>query len=527
MTRFLPSDAANDLASYIGSCCHAFAERTAFVEGEFSITYAQWWERSAALAGMLVQICGIGKGDRVAVMLANVIAFPVSTAAILRVGAVQVNVNPFYTAHELRHQLADADVSVVIACFASLPALAEAAPPGLGTVIVCDGSAPDAEAVLPDRIRVIALADVAAADAPTPQGWPVPVREDLAFLQYTGGTTGLSKGAMLSHGNILANIRQIQTVAAHHFEAQDLVVLTAIPLHHIFALTVNMFSTLAFGAKNVLVSQPRDLDGLVRQWARHEINFATGVNTLFKSLSTHVGFQRLAFAPGLITMGGGAPVQDIVSERWRRLTGRNIREGYGLSETSPVLTCTPFEEDRFLSSIGKAVAETELAIFDDEGQALPDGEIGELCARGPQVMQGYWRHPEATTAAFTQEGFFKTGDLARRDANGNFYIVDRQKDMILVSGFNVYPNEIEAIVAQLHEVLECACVGTPDPDTGEAVALYVVRSSEELGEAEVREHCRRNLAAYKVPRHISFIPEMPKTSVGKILRRELRARHAA
>lgn len=523
--RVHPAGVAN-LAGYIEQCCLTFGDRIAFIEGDTVTSYAEFGEKARALAAFLAARCGVRSGDRVAVMLPNITAFPISAAAILRIGAVQVNVNPFYTARELRHQLDDADAGMIVTDAASLPTLEQADVQGIHTVIVVDLPAQEAKRRLPAHMRAFSLDDALADGAPWPVDAVAPSRDDLAFLQYTGGTTGISKGAMLSHGNILANLVQFQAMAATHFAHRTIVTLTAIPLYHIFALTVNLFSTLAFGASNILISRPRDLDGLTAQWARHRVNFVTGVNTLFKGLCAHPGFAALDFAPELVAMGGGAPVQKIVSERWRELTGRHIREGYGLSETSPILTCTPFDEERFLSSIGMAVPDTQIVIRDTDGRDLPDGEVGELCARGPQVMQGYWRRPDETAAVMTRDGYFRTGDMAVRDEEGRFRIVDRQKDMILVSGFNVYPNEIEAAVSELAGVAECACVGQDDPDTGEAVAVHIVPRDPQLDAEQVREHCRRSLAAYKVPKHVHFISEMPKTSVGKILRRELRARRA-
>jgi long-chain acyl-CoA synthetase len=520
-TAVVPNSAAS-LVAFLADGSRTFADQPAYIEGETVTTYAEFWDRSAALSGFLHARVGVKRGDRVALMLPNVTAFPICTAAILRAGAVQVNVNPFYTARELRHQLEDAEAHVVIANAASLPALTASGLTGLASVIVADLPATAARAQLPEHVAVYTLEDAMTAGLALPRDWQEPEPQDLAFLQYTGGTTGVSKGAMLTHANIVANMRQLLTVGSSHFGVYPITLMTALPLYHIFALTVNMLSMLAIGACNVLIPDPRDLDGLVAQWARHRINFFTGVNTLCNSLGNHPGFAAISFAPELLALGGGAAVQKVVSERWRELTGRHILEGYGLSETSPILTCTPFAEERFLGSIGRAVPETDLVIRDEEGCEVPTGEVGELCARGPQVMQRYWRRPTATAAAMTPDDFFRTGDMARCDADQRYYIVDRQKDMILVSGFNVYPNEVEAVVAEVAGVAECACVGASDPSSGEAVVLYVVRRDETLDEAQVRAHCRRHLAGYKIPRHILFIPEMPKTSVGKILRRELR-----
>lgn len=513
----------NNLSEFIEKCCMVFSNRIAFIEGESQISYQSFWESAVAFSAFLAADCGVGLGNRVAIMLPNVIEFPLGSLAILATGATQVNVNPFYTARELRHQLNDAEASVIITNFASLRALAEADPPSLKVVVVTDCTTEQASELLPSRLQIFEFDKGLRLERNHKASVIPPNRQSLAFLQYTGGTTGLSKGAMLSHGNILANIGQFQAMLVAGLAQKELTALTAIPLYHIFALNLNLFSMMAIGASNVLIANPRDLDYLTEQWGRHRVNFVTGVNTLFKGLCSHPGFAAQNFASDLTAIGGGAPVQRVVSERWKKLTGRHIREGYGLSETSPILTCTPLNEERFLSSIGIAVPNTHISIRDANGQEVPQGEIGELCARGPQVMQGYWRRPEATAAVMTQDGYFRTGDMARRDSEGHFYIVDRQKDMILVSGFNVYPNEVEATVAELPGVTECACVGQQDADTGEGVAIYIVRNDEALSVEQVREHCRRNLAAYKVPRYVHFISEMPKSSVGKILRRSLRA----
>ncbi|MDZ7893643.1 MAG: AMP-binding protein [Sphingobium sp.] len=522
MPDMIAPDQHDHLASYIGACCRAFSDRPAFVQDEVVLTYAQTWEQSGRIAGFLRDVCGVHEGDRVAVMLPNVPSFPLSSLAVLRVGAVQVNVNPLYTARELRHQLEDAEVAVIIACKAALPALLEAGSALIRTIILVDTVPGEYFGAAPPHLALIGMEEVLGSAKTLDEDW-LPSPNGLAFLQYTGGTTGLSKGAMLTHANILANVRQFLSMGRPHFQSHPTTVLTAIPLYHIFALTVNMFAMFALGAKNILVADPRNMGGLVEQWARHRINFLTGVNTLFKAMCADERFCALDFAPELLAMGGGASVQKVVSERWAALTGRHIREGYGLSETSPILTCTPFDEQRFLGSIGRAVPDTELVILDMCGRQLGMGEVGELCARGPQVMRGYWRRADASADVMTSDGFFRTGDMARFDAEGRFYIVDRQKDMILVSGFNVYPNEVEAVVAEMPEVIECACVGRPDAGTGEAVCVFVVRKDGALTEQAVRDHCRTNLAAYKVPREVRFIDDMPKSNVGKILRRELRA----
>jgi long-chain acyl-CoA synthetase len=522
MERLLPRDIAGfaNISELFEALKEELGENQAIIQEGKSHSYADLWELSSRLGGYLQSDCGIGEGDRVAVMLPNMPAFPVACLAIMRIGAVQVNINPLYVARELRHQLVDSDARAIIIHFSALPTLVEANPPALRNIVVI-GAAP-AKPLMDGGLRWPAAQwdDVLAGKltiAPRRAA-----RTDLAFLQYTGGTTGRAKGAMLSHGNILANVEQFLKWTDGYLQWAHVAALTAIPLYHIFALTVNMFAVAALGGVNVLVRDPRNVVLLCEEWERHRINFFTGVNTLFKTLGRSEHFASIEFAPDLITMGGGAAVQRSVSDRWRELTGRHIIEGYGLSETSPVLSCTPFGEMGFLGSIGFAFPDTVLAIRDDDGIDAAPGQVGELCARGPQVMLGYWRQQEATAASMTSDGFFRTGDLARRDDDGRYYIVDRRKDMILVSGFNVYPNEIEEVGATLAGVAECACVGVPDARTGEAVALFVVASDPLMDPDRVIAHCRANLASYKVPRHVVFIDAVPKSAVGKILRRELR-----
>ena len=338
----------------------------------------------------------------------------------------------------------------------------------------------------------------------------------MAILQYTGGTTGLSKGAMLSHANLVANILQYAAFAGNHVHRGSEVVITAIPMYHIFALMVNTLSYYHFGGTSVLITNPTDMPSFVQEWSKWQVTVFTGVNTLYNGLLHTSGFADLDFSKLALSVGGGAPVQKAVSDRWKAVTGRHIKEAYGLSETSPALTINPLDNDDFYSSIGVPIPSTDISIRDDAGKELPQGEEGELCAKGPQVMRGYWRRDDATAEVMTEDGYFRTGDVAVMEPNGYFRIVDRKKDMILVSGFNVFPNEIEAVVAALD--------GVPDEKSGEAVKLFVVKKDEGLDEAAVKNYCRENLTGYKVPRQIEFIDALPKSTVGKILRRELRDR---
>jgi len=354
--------------------------------------------------------------------------------------------------------------------------------------------------------------------------------EDIAFLQYTGGTTGVSKGAMLLNRNITANLTQVEAWLdpfLTEYDRKHYIIITALPLYHIFSLTVNCLMMLKIGGKNVLIVNPRDIPGFVKELAKHKYTTITGVNTLFNGLMHHPDFEKLDFSALRISNGGGMAVQKAVAEKWKKITGVTLTEGYGLTETSPVATTNPPDAKEFSGSIGLPVPSTEISIRDDDGRELPLGEAGEICIRGPQVMAGYWRRPEETAKVMTSDGFFRSGDVGIMDEKGHTRIVDRKKDMILVSGFNVYPNEVEGVVMMLPGVLECAAVGVPDEHSSEAVKLFVVRKDPDLSEKEVRAHCHQNLTGYKCPKYIEFRTDLPKTNVGKILRRALRDEKAA
>ncbi|RZF65224.1 long-chain fatty acid--CoA ligase [Sphingomonas populi] len=513
----------NTLSQFFEYQCSRFADRAAVFQRDRVLSYTELWRDADYLGGYLQRHCSVEPDSRVAVMLPNQAEFVVATCAIQRVGAVQVNVNPHYVPRELHHQLSDAGASVIILSAETL-AILEAAKVGtLEHAIVIDLENPPGS--LPPHGRQpmwLSSYGAALAMGESVRAVPLRSRDDLAFLQYTGGTTGQPKGAMLSHGNILSNIEQVSQWLQEDFGRRTPVALTAIPLYHIFALTVNMFTVMAWGGSNVLIRNPRDSAGLLAEWDRHPVNFVTGVNTLFKSLLSTRDLAAVKIEPDVLTMGGGATIQRSVSDAWETLTGRPIVEGYGLSETSPVLTCMPASERRFRGGIGLPVPGTEIVIRGPDDKDLIAGQVGELCARGPQVMRGYWRQPEATARAITGDGFFRTGDLAVREADGYLRIVDRAKDMILVSGFNVYPNEIEETVAAVAAVAECACVGVQDEKTGEAVALFVKPSVPGLSEATILAHCRANLTPYKVPVHIFIVDAIPQSAVGKILRHMLR-----
>jgi long-chain acyl-CoA synthetase len=461
-------------------------------------------------------------------MAPNTLVFAVGMFGVIRAGAVQVNVNPLYSPRELEHQLKDADADTIIVFSGSTATLAEVIDQtpvknvivfGLDDLVDKGLPSPPADGRLSGTI---AFTDALALGTDLGLDEPALAQDDLLFLQYTGGTTGLSKGAMLTHGNLLANIAQFEAVDPGLIDKGKEVVITAIPMYHIFALMVNTLAFFKLGGKNVLVANPRDMESFVKTWAVSNPTIFTGVNTLYVGLLHTPGFSDIDFTNLKISMGGGAPVQQAVSQKWKDLTGRYIKEGYGLSETSPILTVNQLTETGYRSGIGLPMPSTDISLRDDDGQEVSQGQSGELCAKGPQIMKGYWRQPEATADVTTEDGYFKTGDIAVMDEDGYFKIVDRKKDMILVSGFNVFPNEIEEEVAAMPGVLESACVGVPSESSGEAVKLFAVKSDDSITEDDVRNFCRERLAGYKVPKQVVFIDELPKSAVGKILRRELK-----
>jgi long-chain acyl-CoA synthetase len=522
------TDAFPSVVALMLDACERFAEQKAFSSFGASLTYREVDRLSRDFAAYLQSDLGIVKGDRVAIMLPNILAFPVATLGILRAGAVQVNINPLYTSRELKHQLIDANAKTILIYSGATGALAEiVADTSIEHVVTAMlGDLTGAEMASPSvdgrLVGAVAFVDSLQTGAGLTLDAPAINAEDLAFLQYTGGTTGLSKGAMLTHRNLIANIMQYKAFSGVLLGRPDEVVITALPLYHIFALMVNMLTYFHLGGVNVLITNPRDMPAFIEEWSKWTVTTITAVNTLFNGLLHTPGFAELDFSQLSMSLGGGMAVQDAVSKRWKEVTGRHICQGYGLSETSPVLTLNPIGRDAFTGSIGLPFPDTDIVVRDEAGRDMPAGEVGELCSRGPQVMQGYWRQPEATAEVMTDDGFFRTGDIATMDKDGYFYIVDRKKDMILVSGFNVFPNEVEAEVAAMSGVLECACVGVPDDKTGEAVRLFVVKKDSALTEEAVQEYCRTVLTGYKVPRDVVFIDEVPKSAVGKLLRRELR-----
>ena len=523
-----------------------FAERKAFICMDKSISYRDLDEMSQAL-GAYLQSKGLQKGARVALMMPNVLQYPISTAAVLRAGYAVVNVNPLYTPRELEHQLKDsgAEAIIVLENFAGTvekvmgkTALKHVIVGSMGDLLGLKGMIVNLvvrrvkKMVPPYAIpRAIAFNHALAAGRGMKLAKPHIAPDDVAFLQYTGGTTGLSKGATLLHRNILANVLQndawLQPALKKPPHVDQLFIVCALPLYHIFALTACFLLAMRAGGVNLLIPNPRDMAGFIKELAKYQINSFPAVNTLYNGLLNSPGFDKLDFSKLKTSFGGGMATQKPVAEKWLKVTGCALSEGYGLSETSPTLTCNPADTDKFSGSIGLPVPSTYISIRDDAGNEVPLGQAGEICAKGPQVMAGYWNRPEETAQAMTADGFFRTGDVGIMDENGYTRIVDRKKDMILVSGFNVYPNEIEEVIASHPGVLECAVIGIPDSKSGEAVKAFIVRKDPGLTAADVIKFCHGQLTNYKVPKHIEFRTELPKTNVGKILRRELRDEKAA
>lgn len=523
-------DAYDSLVDMIEQAMKLFAGKTAFRSFGQSLSYADVDHLSAQFASYLQRELGVEKGDRIAVMMPNLAAFPIVFFGIARVGAVQVNVNPLYTPRELRHQLDDAGVKTIVIFNGSTPTLAEIVKDtGVATVVTAgpgDGlpnSALPAPAVDARLADTVALGSLLGEGKPADYAAPRLTGDDLLFLQYTGGTTGLSKGACLSHRNLIANTEQYKAFMKETLRPGEDVVVTALPLYHIFALMVNLITYFSLGAQNWLVANPRDIDGLIQTFKDSKMSVFAGVNTLYAALAAHPKLKEVDWSHLRLSVGGGAAVIPATSRRWQEVTGKLILEGYGLSETSPVLSLNPPFTEEFSATTGLPLPSTDIKLIDAEGREVALGESGEICAKGPQVMSGYWEQPEANAAAFTADGYFRTGDVGVFDEHGRLKIVDRIKDMIIVSGFNVYPNEIEAVATGCPGVAECACIGVPDEKTGEAIQLFVVTAPGATLEAQdVIVHCRSALTPYKMPKVVRIVEALPKSSVGKILRRELR-----
>ena len=516
-----------------------YGDRVAFINMGAELTYGELDALSRDFAAYLQTVLKLQKGDRVAIMLPNVLQYPVCMLGALRTGCVVVNCNPLYTPRELEHQLKDsgAETIVVLENFAHTLAQVISHTSVKNVVIARMGDLLGfAKGALVNFVvkhvrkmvpawRIPGAVDFGKAISLGAAGGFAPVsvtQDDLAYLQYTGGTTGVSKGAMLTHGNILANLAQAHAwIKAELKEGEELVV-TALPLYHIFALTANCFLFMRIGARNLLITNPRDVKSFVADLTRYPFTVLLGVNTLFNLLLNTEAFRALDFSTLKITLGGGMAVQKSIAERWKQLTGVPLIEAYGLTETSPAATINPLNATEYNGSIGLPISSTEVAIRNDDGIEVPLGERGELCIRGPQVMKGYYKRPEETANVMMSDGFLRTGDIVVMDEKGYIKIVDRKKDMILVSGFNVYPNEVEEVVAMHPGVLEVASVGVSTEGAGEVVKIYVVKKDESLTAEQLIAHCRANLTGYKVPRQVEFRKDLPKSNVGKILRRELR-----
>ncbi|MCY6382677.1 long-chain fatty acid--CoA ligase [Hoeflea prorocentri] len=532
----------SSVGGLIKKACTDNAPRPAYTCMGKTITYGEL-DTYASQVGAWLQSLGLEKGDRVAIMMPNILQYPIAAAAVLQAGYVVVNVNPLYTPRELEHQLKDSGAKAIFilenfavtlqqvvgntdvkhVCVATMGDMM-----GLKGLLVnfvvrrVKKMVPDWS--LPGHVPFKAALAAGAGMSFKPADCGP---DDVAFLQYTGGTTGVSKGATLSNRNILSNAAQnhvwLEALKRKEKLPDQLVYICCLPLYHIFALTVNAIMGMDQGAHNVLIPNPRDIPGFVKELGKYEYHVLPGLNTLFNALLANEDFRKLDFSALKLTLGGGMAVQRPVAERWRDLTGCSISEGYGLSETSPVATANRFDGDgEFSGSIGLPLPSTDIDIRDDDGKSLPLGEVGEICIRGPQVMVGYWNRPDETAKVMTEDNFFRSGDMGYMDEDGYVRIVDRKKDMVLVSGFNVYPNEVEEVAVSHDGILEAAAVGVPDEHSGEVVKLFVVKSDPALSEADVKNWCKDKLTNYKRPRYIEFRDELPKTNVGKILRRELR-----
>src|SRR5688572_23360210 len=530
--------AFDSLNTLVDESFRQFADRVAYVQMGKAVTYRQLDALTRDFAAWLQNESGLQKGDRIALMMPNVLQYPIAIFGVLRAGMVVVNTNPLYTARELEHQLKDS---------------------GAKAILILENFAHVLQEVLAhtsvSKVLVTAVGDMLGA----PKSWIVnyvvrhkrkqvrpwsipgamdfrdalaggrrhevaPVRlkhEDIAFLQYTGGTTGVSKGAMLTHRNILANVLQAKAWIGPTFPKEPCTLITPLPLYHIFGLTANCLLFMLLGWRNILITNPRDFPAFVAEMKKYPFTFITGVNTLFNALLNTPGFESVNFDKLIVTLGGGMAVQQSVAERWKKVTGKVLTQAWGLTETSPAACINPIDAE-FNGSIGLPIPSTDLSIRNDDGDELKQGEIGEICVRGPQVMAGYWQREDETAKVMLPGGWLRTGDIGHVDAQGFVYIEDRKKDMILVSGFNVYPNEVEAVVATHPGVLECAAVAQADEHSGEVVAVFVVPKDPNLTAQQVIDHAKQSLTGYKVPKHVHFRKELPKTNVGKILRRALR-----
>lgn len=516
-----------------------YADRTAYINMGKSISYAELDQLSLKFAAYLQQQLGLKKGDAVAVMMPNLLQYPVCILGILRAGCVVVNVNPLYTPRELQHQLLDAQAKAIIIVENFAHTLSEVQDNvklehvilthmgdmlGLVKGTIVNLVVKHVKKLIPAHHlkKYVTYKEVIAAGNASAYKKPAVVGDDLAFLQYTGGTTGVSKGAMLTHRNMVANLEQADGCIGPLLTHGKELVVTALPLYHIFALTANFLVFMKYGGTNLLITNPRDMPNFVKELAKYPFSVITGVNTLFNGLLNTPGFAQLDFSNMKLALGGGMAVQRPVAERWQKVTSTRLVEGYGLTECAPLVTVSPYNLPAYNGSIGFPAPSTDIKLVNDAGIEVAAGEAGEMWVKGPQVMKGYYNRPDETAKVLNAEGWLATGDIARVDDDGFFYIVDRKKDMILVSGFNVYPNEIEEVVAMNDKVLEVAAIGVPNEATGEAVKIFVVKKDQSLTDVELIQHCKERLTGYKVPKLVEFRTELPKTNVGKILRRELK-----
>jgi long-chain acyl-CoA synthetase len=515
----------------------SYRDRPAFHNMGKTISFDELEKRSRDF-GAFLQARGLGKGARVAIMMPNCLQYPIAMFGTLRAGCTVVNVNPLYTPRELEHQLKDAgaEAIVVLENFGHVLQEVRSRTPLKHVIVTSLGEMLGLKGVVVNLVvrkvkkmvppyelpGAISFKQALAEGASKQLATPALGHDDIAFLQYTGGTTGVSKGAMLLHRNIIAALMQYQAWLTPAIGDQRAVIITALPLYHIFSLTVNCLVMMVVGGENVLITNPRDIPGFIKELAKHKYTIITGVNTLFNALLNHPDFGKLDFSSVKLAVGGGMAVQKAVAERWKQVTGTPLIEGYGLTETSPSATANPMNVAEFTGSIGVPMPSTEVVLRDDNDRDVAHGQPGEICIRGPQVMAGYWQRPEETAKVIGSDGFLHTGDIGIMDDKGFIRIVDRKKDMILVSGFNVYPNEIEQVLAMHPGVLECAAIGVPDEHSGEVPKVFVVKKDPQLTEQDVLEHCKKELTGYKRPKYVEFRSELPKTNVGKILRRALR-----
>ncbi|MBV2206737.1 MAG: long-chain-fatty-acid--CoA ligase FadD1 [Pseudomonas sp.] len=532
-------DEYQNIQTVLKLSCERFADKPAFSSLGKTLTYGELYRLSGEFAAYLQHHTDLQPGDRIAVQLPNLLQYPIVVFGAMRAGLIVVNTNPLYTAREMEHQFNDAGAKALV-CLANMAHLAEAVLPktGIKHVVITEvgDMLPPLKRLLINTVvkhvkkmvpayrlpSAVRLNDALAQGRGRTVRDASPNGQDVAVLQYTGGTTGVAKGAMLTHRNIVANMLQCKALMGSNLEEGREVLIAPLPLYHIYAFTFHCMTMMLSGNHNILISNPRDLPAMMKDLARYRFSGFVGLNTLFVALCNSEDFRKLDFSALKVTLSGGMALQLATAERWKQVTGCSICEGYGLTETSPVASVNPITHIQ-LGTIGIPVPSTRFKVINDDGQELPQGEIGELCIKGPQVMKGYWQRPEATAEVMDAEGFFKTGDIGVIQADGYIRIVDRKKDMILVSGFNVYPNELEDVLATLPGVLQCAAIGVPDEKSGEAIKLFVVvKPGESLTREQVMQHMHDNLTGYKRPRYVEFRDSLPTTNVGKILRRELR-----